>query len=128
MNCNSLIYLEVDKKYWGQSTHIDLYDCDSRLLGDGEKLKEFLRRLCVEIKMKAHGEPIIDRFGDAELEGFSGMQFIETSSITVHLDEIDGRAFIDVFSCKLFDEKKAIEFSKKYYKAKRAEHTNILRG
>jgi hypothetical protein len=30
------------------------------------------------------------------------MQFIETSSVTVHADEVSGRCFIDVFSCKPF--------------------------
>jgi hypothetical protein len=31
------------------------------------------------------------------------MQFIETSSITVHADEFACRCFIDVFSCRAFD-------------------------
>jgi hypothetical protein len=31
------------------------------------------------------------------------MQFIETSSITVHADEVAGRCFVDVFSCRPFD-------------------------
>ena len=35
------------------------------------------------------------------------MQFIETSSITVHADEVSGRCFVDVFSCKPFDGDRA---------------------
>ena len=35
------------------------------------------------------------------------MQFIETSSITVHADEFSGRCFIDVFSCRPFDPDEA---------------------
>ena len=31
------------------------------------------------------------------------MQFIETSSITIHADEFSRRCFIDVFSCRGFD-------------------------
>ena len=31
------------------------------------------------------------------------MQFIETSSITVHADEVFNRCFIDIFSCLPFD-------------------------
>ena len=38
-----------------------------------------------------------------ELEGWSALQFIETSSITVHADEVFGRCFVDVFSCRPFD-------------------------
>ena len=46
------------------------------------------------------------------------MQFIETSSITVHCDEFGNRAFIDIFSCKKYDHKPVVIFSKKYFKAK----------
>ena len=53
--------------------------------------------------MRAHGPLMLDRFGDDELEGWSAMQFIETSSITIHADEVFGRCFIDVFSCRPFD-------------------------
>ena len=35
------------------------------------------------------------------------MQFIETSSITIHADEFGGRCFIDVFSCRPFDAERA---------------------
>ena len=31
------------------------------------------------------------------------MQFIETSSLTIHADEFCGRCYVDVFSCKAFD-------------------------
>ena len=31
------------------------------------------------------------------------MQFIETSSVTLHADEVWGRCFVDVFSCRVFD-------------------------
>jgi hypothetical protein len=31
------------------------------------------------------------------------MQFIETSSITIHADEVCGRCFVDIFSCRRFE-------------------------
>ena len=31
------------------------------------------------------------------------MQFIETSTITVHADEVENRCFVDIFSCRSFD-------------------------
>ena len=48
------------------------------------------RRSIDAIGMRAHGPLMIERFGDGELEGWSAMQFIETSSITVHADEVVG--------------------------------------
>jgi hypothetical protein len=53
--------------------------------------------------MRAHGPLLIERFGVGALEGWSALQFIETSSITVHADEMGGRCFVDVFSCRAFD-------------------------
>jgi hypothetical protein len=31
------------------------------------------------------------------------MQFIETSSITIHADEVCRRCFVDIFSCRRFE-------------------------
>lgn len=80
-----------------------------------------------KIDMKRFGEPKIQRFGDGPLEGYSAFQFIETSSITIHFDEIENRAFIDVFSCKDFDENIVEEFSKKFFNAKKSKMKYFLR-
>jgi S-adenosylmethionine/arginine decarboxylase-like enzyme len=67
------------------------------------------------IVMRAHGPLMLDRFGDGELEGWSAMQFIETSSLTIHADEFGGRCYIDVFSCKPFDPEVAAEIAVRYF-------------
>lgn len=105
---------------WGKSVAIDLYDCPHEMVNNPDILKKYIKDLLVQINMKAHGPTYIDRFGDPELhlEGYSAMQFIETSTITVHLDEVDNRAFIDIFSCQDFDAQGAAEFTKEYFKAK----------
>lgn len=71
--------------------------------------------------MKKEGTTIIKRFGENSLKGYSAMQFIKTSSITVHFDEEHNRAFIDIFSCKKFNEKRAEQFSKDFFKAKKSK-------
>lgn len=65
---------------------------------------------------------------EGKLEGCSAMQFIKTSSITIHFDEEKNRAFIDIFSCKKFNPKKAEKFSKKFFRAKRSKMTILIRG
>ncbi|MDO8467645.1 MAG: S-adenosylmethionine decarboxylase [Nanoarchaeota archaeon] len=108
------------EKFWGKTASIDLHGCND-LIKNPEKIKEFVIKLCKEIDMERHGDVIIDRFGDGKLEGWSCLQFIETSSITCHFDEQMGetnRAFIDIFSCKDFDENKAVQFSKRFFDAK----------
>ncbi|MBI2451943.1 S-adenosylmethionine decarboxylase [Candidatus Pacearchaeota archaeon] len=113
---------------WGQLTAIDLHHCDKELLLNENKLSKFSLALCKKIGMKPHGKPIVDRFGKDNLYGYSMMQFIETSTITVHLDDNGNRAFIDVFSCKKFDEKIAIDFAKEFFKANKAKHQTLYRG
>lgn len=103
---------------WGKSASIDLYGCNHGIVSSDKSIKDFISKLIPLLKMKAHGETIIDRFGVGKLEGWSAMQFIETSSITVHADEVDNRCFIDIFSCKDFDDQRALEFAASYFLAK----------
>ena len=114
-------------KPWGQMLSIDLGKCPYSLLTNPKKLKEFSEKLCKEIKMIPHGKPMIDRFGYGKLEGYSMMQFIETSTITVHLDEVGMRAFIDIFTCKRFDAEKAKKFCKNFFKAKTMKAKSWMR-
>jgi S-adenosylmethionine/arginine decarboxylase-like enzyme len=79
------------------------------------------------IKMKRYGEAMIDRFAEGPLEGYSMMQFIETSSITAHFDEEENRAFIDIFSCQFFDASQAVKFSKKFFNAKNYKIKTLIR-
>lgn len=117
------------KKYknWGKLAAVNLFDCDLLLLSDPKVIKKFFAELVPNIRMVAHGPVYIDRFGYGNLEGYSAMQFIETSSITVHCDEPGRRVFIDVFSCKNFNVKKVVSFSKNYWKAKKSTHKTIYR-
>ena len=82
---------------------VDLHGCERRRLEDPSCIRAFVPSVIEAIGMRAHGPLRLERFGEGELEGWSAMQFIETSSITVHADESSGRCFIDVFSCREFD-------------------------
>jgi S-adenosylmethionine/arginine decarboxylase-like enzyme len=95
---------------WGMLAAIDLHGCDPARIADPDSIRRFVPRVIDAIGMQAHGPLMLDRFGDDELEGWSALQFIETSSITVHADETWGRCFVDIFSCKPFagDEAAAI--------------------
>lgn len=102
---------------------IDLHGCAHERLVDPELLKQFVANVIPLIDMEAHGPCYIDRFGEGDIEGLSAMQFIKTSSITVHLDEVGNRAFIDIFSCKDFDAAAAEKFSKEFFQVKEIKLT-----
>ena len=118
-----------NKKCWGLSASIDLCGCDPVMIKTPEEIKRFVIELCDEIKMKRHGDVLLDRFGDGVLvsEGYSFMQFIETSSITAHFDEPQSKAFIDIFSCKYFEPEIAADFCKKFFKAESCKANVLLR-
>jgi S-adenosylmethionine/arginine decarboxylase-like enzyme len=88
---------------WGLLAAIDLHGCDTALLADPDTIRRFVPAVIDAIAMVAHGPLLLERFGEGDLEGWSAMQFIETSSITIHADEVAGRCFVDVFSCCAFD-------------------------
>lgn len=114
-------------KNWGKSASIDLFVCEHARVSNPEVIKAFFPEIIKLIEMVAHGPVYIDRFGVGALEGWSAMQFIETSSITVHADEVGGRCFIDIFSCKDFDEKKAERIAKEYFGARESKLTVSIR-
>lgn len=113
---------------WGLSSSTDLYGCNPAFIRSPAKIRQFVLELCDLIKMKRHGDTIIQRFGDGSLEGYSMFQFIETSSITAHFDETENRAFIDIFSCKSFDPEVAAQFSKEFFEAKEMKLTALERA
>ena len=112
---------------WGISVIINLYGCDKNIIRNKKEIKKFLKNLCKEINMKEEGSAKIKRFGKKSLKGYSAIQLIKTSSITIHFDEKYNRAFVDVFSCKRFNERKAEEFSKKFFKAKKSKIKILVR-
>lgn len=114
-------------KPWGKSISINLYDCDIKKISDPKNITQFIKEVIEIVNMVAHGPCYIERFGQGNLEGYSAMQFIETSSITVHCDEPGCRCFIDIFSCKDFNGNKVEKFSKKYFRAKTISASFLIR-
>ena len=100
---------------WGMMAAIDLHGCDRTRLEDPETIRTFVPTVIDAIGMRAHGPLMIERFGDGDLEGWSAMQFIETSSLTIHADEFSGRCYVDVFSCKAFDPNLAAAIAEQHF-------------
>jgi len=119
----------MDDNFWGKSASINLGGCNDNV-SNPKKIREFVDALCKKISMKKYGILHLKKFGYGELEGYSCMQFIETSSVTCHFDEKMGksnRAFIDIFSCKDFNEKIALKFCRSFFQAKTANMKTFIR-
>lgn len=115
------------KNCWGMLASLDIYGCDRAHISQPKLIRELIIKLCERISMKRYGEPLIKRFGEGELEGYSALQFIHTSSITMHFDELQSRAFIEIFSCKFFDPKKAETFCRQFLKAQKSKLKHFFR-
>lgn len=115
-------------KIYGLELVLELFSCDLKILASGKKIKTFIDQICKLIKIKKYGPSYIKRFmgGDSFGEGYSFFQFITSSSIAGHCIEADRVVFINIFSCNLFDYKKAIGFAQKFFRAKRAKKKIII--
>lgn len=106
--------MEKEYKYWGYHLLLDTYGCNESI-NSVDTVKEFLKDLVKEIKMKPIGEPMVIYVDDEEGKGVSGIQLITTSTITFHGDDLDKCVYLDVFSCKPYKKQKAIDLFAKYF-------------
>lgn len=114
---------------YGMELILNLHDCALEVISSQKKIKEFAQALCKLIDMKPYGKPFVPYFGEnaVHTKGYSLVQLIETSSITGHFSEYYRSAYINIFTCKDFDPKKAFEFTKDFFQAKKATKKFILR-
>lgn len=118
-----------DPNRYGMELIMDLHDCDLEGLVTREKLTEFFVNLCEKIDMKRHGDPLFweDTSDIPHLRGVSAMQFIETSTIVCHPLPMLHSVYLNIFSCKDFDEKMALDFCVNFWRAKKEVHTVVPR-
>lgn len=115
-------------KPWGLLSSIDLHSCNSELVRSEDKIKEFVKQLCIKIDMKRFGDTIVVDFGeDLRVSGFSMTQLIETSLISAHFVNQTNNIFLDIFSCKFYDPVKAAEFAKDFFQAKDYKLNYVIR-
>ncbi|MBN1549630.1 S-adenosylmethionine decarboxylase [Candidatus Babeliales bacterium] len=114
---------------WGVLTSIDLHDCNPETIRSADAIRDYVVQLCELIEMRRFGECQVVHFGDDEkVSGFSMTQLIETSLISGHFANFTNTAYIDVFSCKLYDPTLVIDFTKKFFEAADATANIALRN
>lgn len=94
---------------WGYQLIMNLGDCDPLSISNKENIEKCIKKCIKSTKLKALGNPIYKslppthRVLEKHIDGISVVQFIETSSITMHFVNSEIAGFIDFFSCKKFD-------------------------
>lgn len=107
---------------YGKELIIDLHNCDVTVF-NRKSLRCYFKKLCKLIDMKRDklvfwddsGVPKEFKQTEAHTKGTSAVQFILTSNVTIHtLDELKS-VYINIFSCKDFDDKMAAHFTKYFF-------------
>lgn len=87
---------------FGRTALVDLGGCNPDIIRSPEDIRNWVDNLIGNIKMEAHGDPHILRFGEGDLYGDTHLQFITTSHIVVHTVHKTKCVFIDLTSCATF--------------------------
>jgi S-adenosylmethionine decarboxylase len=112
---------------WGWHAIIDAAGCDLDKMTSYDNVYNFAKQLVEDIDMVAYGEPQIVNFGSGDKAGFTLVQLIETSNICAHFANENREIYLDVFSCKPFDEKMVEELVAKYFDCKSVRRAFIKR-
>lgn len=90
-----------------------------------ETIKEFFDSLCSELSLRKYGEPIIfspGGEGKEENQGYDAFIPLIDSGISLYVWSSKKFFSCVIFTCKDFDEKKAISHTKNFFSAKNAEY------
>ena len=125
--------IEIDRhKDYGQELILDIHDV-ARGRVHAKGIKKFAADLCDEIGM-SKGPSFVwgtdsdkDEWKDPKADGISCVQFLHSSSITIHAIDLLNRVFINIFSCKSFDAEKAKAFTMEHFGGKISSEHNIVR-
>lgn len=111
-------------KPYGYELILDLHGCDVSMF-NRSSLDQYFEKLCKAIDMQKCerywwddvGLPEEKKQTSPHTKGTSAVQFILTSTIVVHTLDLLKAVYINIFSCKPFDEKVAEELTKKIFGA-----------
>ena len=101
--------------HWGFHLIIDAARCNAKSIRSKSHIAKFAKVLVKKIDMVPYGEPHVVHFGSGNKMGYTLMQLIETSNITAHFVEETNDMYLDVFSCKDFNQDIVNKLVKEYF-------------
>jgi len=102
------------EKYWGYHLILDCSGCSN--ITDKLHIKKFVKDTIDTIGMEVYGDLQIEYLlPGTDNEGYSVLQMITTSNLTAHFVTKSNTAYIDIFSCKEFDQELAKQKVLEYF-------------
>lgn len=111
----------MDNKPFGVELLLDANDCQGNIASK-EIIQEFIDILVKELDMKKKGETHFEYFEDNEynrerdIVGYSVVQIISLSNITIHINEISKTVYLNLFTCGKLDDTKVLFLFNNYFK------------
>jgi len=112
---------------WGKHLILDAAGCSPKMIGCPNIITSFAKDLVKRIDMVPYGNPQVVMFGSGNKKGYTLVQLIETSNITAHFVEENNSMYLDVFSCKDFDQDVVKEAVHEYFDAQKFRSKLMLR-
>ncbi len=115
---------EKPNKPYGFELIMDLHGCDAGKF-TRRSIEEYMKAVCKAIDMKREdlhfwdyeGVPEEELPKESHLLGTSAVQFITTSNIVIHTLDLLKAVYVNIFTCKPFDEKVAEKITKEWFGA-----------
>jgi hypothetical protein len=86
---------------------IDLHSCHRAALADPEVIRAFVHALADALELGDSGPVRLERFADAEVEGWSATHPAEAPALRVSVGKAGALRFADVFAGRPFDARAA---------------------
>ena len=105
---------------FGKELIIDVGDCRGDIRSK-ENLQNFVDELVEKLGMKKKGETHFVYFEDndynreRDIVGYTIIQVISLSNITIHINEISRTLYINIFTCGELDEMRAVLLVSDYF-------------
>jgi|SRR3989344_4678325 len=114
----------------GNHLIVDGTDVESKLLDNKKLIKNLLKELPSVVGMHTLTRPRVIRATQKEWDtgGITGFVILSESNISIHTYPLEGRFYLDLFSCMEFDVDKAVDYLKDKLQLKNFKKTLLKRG
>lgn len=113
--------------FWGYHLMLDCSKCSLKAISSKGNIQLFAKTLVKNIDMVAYGQPQVVLFGSGNKKGYTLVQLIETSNISAHFVEETNDMYLDVFSCKPFQQTDVIKTVDMFFKPTIIRPTFVIR-